>query len=431
VNEVSRRSFLGALGFGALALAAPARALERIPYGGTLRLSLPWTMAELDPHDPASAMTALFGDCVFEPLFALDSRGQPYPTLAAELPQVSAKRLRVTLRPGLLTAANRALDAKDALFSLNRAREHRALAAARNWRLSLVNDTPLAFEVEGSDALALARALAVPAASMVPRRFDPRMPDGTGPFALTKLGSNARLSRNPRAARGPAWLDAIELNAAPTLGDSLRAFEVGESEVGWGGAGLYRSRPGAVTFDAGLLGWVVLRTGTLLGPWGAPGIAQHLIDGIDGRRLEHLGLRDLPRGAGDRWDGAACELMVDASAGQMLQIAEALIGLWAEGTGRITLRPTTARELSRARSAGDFALMLDFLRPLDGTASAGLALRTADGVERLPTVARDDWRDYVRAARVGVLGSLRISGALAPGFAQLASWRLADTYLLP
>src|SRR6188768_1895018 len=120
MTRVERRTFLAA----SLA-SAVANALGRTPVGGSLRLSVPLGVGALEPHSLDEPLAALFGPAVADPLYALDAGERPYPALATALPEPAANgaRVRITLRPGLVTAAGKRLDARDVIFSLDRAQK--------------------------------------------------------------------------------------------------------------------------------------------------------------------------------------------------------------------------------------------------------------------------------------------------------------------
>src|SRR5207249_715711 len=81
----------------------------------------PWPVGAIDPHDQFDPGAALFGPSLFDPLFSLEASGDPYPTLAADAPTTQGAKTIVRLREGLVTAKGKKLDAKDLLFSLDRA----------------------------------------------------------------------------------------------------------------------------------------------------------------------------------------------------------------------------------------------------------------------------------------------------------------------
>ena len=62
IERRAKTPALGRRGFVAALLAATSSAaLGRIPYGGTLRLKVPWPIAGIDPHALDDATAALFG----------------------------------------------------------------------------------------------------------------------------------------------------------------------------------------------------------------------------------------------------------------------------------------------------------------------------------------------------------------------------------
>src|SRR5690606_20204057 len=216
----------------------------------------------------------------------------------------TAEGSRVRLRPGLKSARGRPIDVSAVIHSLSRAARLGALVP-RPVAVRRPSPDPLALDFPGVAPEPLARELASPLAVIVPRDASPTRPDGTGAFVAHLEQGRLRLRRNLDAARGPAFLDAIEVLRAADLAESLRAFETGSTDVGWLGAGLHQPRSGAVRFRGTLYGWVILRTGRGAGPWGAPGIAQQLLDGVPADRLRHLGLEGLAAGssANAGWGG--------------------------------------------------------------------------------------------------------------------------------
>jgi peptide/nickel transport system substrate-binding protein len=428
-DRVSRRLFLAAI-----TSTVAAGALGRIPYGGTLNLKLPWPVGGLDPHAIDDPLAALFGTAIADPLFALDSRGRPYPALASTLPELGPDGTRVVLRPQLVTARGRAIDARDLLWSIQRSRSQAGAALLARYAEPIRDArNPSAILFPGADPSALARALSSPVTALLPRGFSRLRPDGTGAF-LAELGAaELVLRRNARASRGAAFLDGIRVTRAHDLADALRSFEAGDADVGWLGHGLHRRRPGAVAFDAGRMGWVILRTGNEAGSWGAPGVAQQLLDAVPAASIAHLGLHGLARASGgSRWGGKACELMVTENAPQLVEIARTLAALLSRPGHEVRLRARPRRELVRRRSQSQFALMLDFVRPLGADANAtGLALLTAADpalARHPPQLVSPDPRRVAQTLQLGVVGELRIEGARIPQVRGLESWNLGAVW---
>ncbi|HET9960088.1 MAG TPA: hypothetical protein VFQ61_36600 [Polyangiaceae bacterium] len=433
---LNRRTWLAAsLGLGLELQVEAALGLGRRPFGGTLRLSLPWGVTRLDPHELDDPLGALFAGAVFDPIFSLDARGRAYATLAQGLPEPGARGgCRVRLRGGLETAAGKPLLAADLKTSLERAakRAARALVAPLG-ETRLNRADPLVLEFPGAASPQhVERALANPACALVPRDFTPLAPDGSGAFAARLERGRLRLERNLNAARGPAFLDAIEITTASSLAEALRDFEASKVDVGWLGSGLHQPRPGAVPFRAGRYGWVILRTGKLARAWGAPGVAQLLLDGIPAERLSHLGLDNLPRQPSEvrAWAGGPAELLVVPEAPQLALVAHSLASLLSQPGHELKVTELAPTELARRRSAGDYALIVDFVRSVGmGPALTQLALLTAENpalAVKPPHVDHDDARSMARQLRFGVVGELAISGSYMPAFKGLSEWQLAD-----
>lgn len=423
---ISRRNFargsLAALACGALP--RPASALARTPQGGQLGVSVPWSLARLDPHDPLDAAAALFAHAVCDPLYALDAQQQPYAALADAMPERSAKETIVRLRPGLVTARGASLDARDLLHSIERARkvgsEARLEQAGRPKRHPR---DPLAVLFPTADVDAVARALASPLVALVPRGFDARKPDGTGAFAARISAGELVLERNLRAARGPSYLDAVRVRSAPDLRASLRAFESGNDDIGWLGAGLHGQRREAVAFDLGAAALVVLVASRELGPEGRPGALQGLVDAIPRDRLAHLGLGELPPGrAGVGLTGAPVELFVDASEPHLVEIADSLAAALGSAETPVSVRKLGAIALEEQRRRPGRALFLHTLRLHGGSSVEVLSsLAALDDPRRAKELARRPTRGLATASarslaselRVAVVGELRVRGAAA------------------
>jgi peptide/nickel transport system substrate-binding protein len=428
-----RRAFLAAL----LATGS-ASALGRTPFGGVLRLKIPWPVDALDPHAIDDATAALFGPAIADTLFALDTQGRPYPALAAKLPEklpsANPRGTRITLRPNLRTALGRTLDARDVIFSLTRSA--RAGGAALLTPLGVPRHDPsdaYACIVPAMDPEASARALASPATAILPRGFNRLKPDGTGAFVAEPGRTLLSLRRNVHAARGAAFLERIEIRKAADLRDALRSFESGEIDASWIEQFLHRPRPGAVKLSGGPFGWIVLHTGKDAGAWGAPGVAQRLLDAIPASRLAHLGLRGLGSGAGDpAWGGRATDLLVADDAPQLAIVARELAAILTRPGHEVTASPRSRSELAQHKTNGRFALLLSFARRLGATPASNLhALLTAADpalAKHPPRLTTTDARRIGETLPLGVVGELYVSGAHIPAFHNLSSWDLGSVW---
>lgn len=422
---IRRRVFLaGALGAVSATAGGSALALGRTPLGGTLVLRLPWPTGSIDPHDVFDPAAALFGSAVADAPFALDAAGVPYASLAASMPSREGAETVVRLREGLRTARNLPLDGKDLVASIERARERGASAVLAEVPPAKLHPAdPLAVTFRGADPSRVARALASPLCALVPRRFDPGSPDGTGPFRATPSARTLELARNVAAARGHSFLEKIRIESAPDLKASLRAFETEQDDVGWLGTGLFEGRKGAARFDLGRAGWIVLATGGDAGSFGQPGVAQQMCDALPGERLAHLGLGTLPPARGEaRWGGPPAELLVDESCVHLVEVARAVAPILSRPQHEITILPVGRVELAR-RWAKGAALAVRFVRPVaPGAAGTLLSLAMADDAARAKEIAKRpprldpnaSARSLTSTLRVGVIGELRVFGGVVP-----------------
>jgi peptide/nickel transport system substrate-binding protein len=217
-------------------------------------------------------------------------------------------------------------------------------------------------------------------------------------------------------------LDAINVKRAADLASSLRAFEGGEDDLGWLGAGLHEPRPGSARFDVGAVAFAVLRTGRDAGTWDAPGVAQTLADGIDPSRLGHLsvGAPWVSDGSA-RWGGAATSILVRDDSPWLIELARAVAAALTAPSAEVSVRPTPPQELADKRASRAFTLMVDAFRPFGrGAAAEFAALASTDDAQRAQEFLRHPHRveaplrTLARTLRAGVLGEIRVAGGRIP-----------------
>ena len=405
-------------------------------------MSLPWIIDAIDPHELGDAGAALFGASLFDSLYAIDARGAVTPMLADALPVSDGAGVIIKLRPGLKTGRGATLDARDAVASINRSRARATIASLAAFGKPVVAPKDVtALAIPRGDRFSIARALASPLAAIVPRNFDPRSPDGTGPFAAAVSSSDVKLTRNVNAARGAAFLDAITVGRASDLTESLRAFEAERDDVGWLGSGLFGARKDASRFDFGKVAWVTLSVGEGLGDASNPGAAQRLADDLPRDRLAHLGLGPLPAGKpGVEWSGPPAELLVDRRSPHLGETARAVAEILSAKGHEITVRTVPADELARRRKT-EPVLSLAVVRPLGGsTLDVLLSLATHDDAEKAqalsakpPKLSGESPRALTRSLRTAVLGELRVAGGVVPGVvlesADAGGWDLGASFV--
>lgn len=439
-GSVRRRAVLiglGALGASLAFGSRPARALGRLPVGGRAQLRVPWPLA-LDPHRLDDVACAIFGDAIFDSLYAFEGE-RVVPALAETLPERVADGARVRIRDGLRTARGQTIGAREVAAALARARS----TDARAWLVDVptprrVDERTLNFA--RVDPRKLATRLASPLCAIVARGFGADFPDATGAFAASRTGGALLLARNDRAALGAALLDQLVVRPAADLADSLRSFEAGTDDVGWLGAGLHEPRPGSKTFDAGAVAYVLLRTGKDAGGWDAPGIAQRLADGIAPSLLAHLAPGPSWTVQPDQgWGGPPCNLLVRDDSPYLVEAARAVAAALSRPSHEVTARTTPAYALRQRRLSRSYALALDAARPfapgllgiLAALATSDDPARARDAVRHPPRLGAMPPRVLGRTMRVGIVCEVRVAGgripalALPPRAAGGVDWALA------
>ena len=424
-DSISRRTALQAtlaLGLGAaIGTAHDAHARGRMPVGGRISLRLPWPVLAIDPHRLEDATAAIFGDALFDTLYARDESGAFIASLAEAEPEPEGASLRVRVRTGLRTAKGRAFDARDAAAAIARSRGLGGRAWLADIPVPKLDGRSLVFAMR--DTGRLVRALASPIVAMVPSAFTPEAPDGTGPMKFTTRGDALVLARNPFAARGPSYLEEVVVMTAPDLAASLRAFESGTDDIGWLGSGLHEPRPGSRPYDFGAVGWAVLFTGRDAATWDAPGVAQRMCDGIAPARLSYLALGPAwPTEPEQGWGGPPTSLHVRDDAPWLVELAKAIAATLSRPSHEVTAKPVPSADFSQRRAARNYTLALDVVRPVaPGSFAAMVALATADNagraselVQHPPKLGEIPARTMTRTLRCGVVGEIRVQGGRAP-----------------
>jgi len=418
---VRRRELLA----GAAWLALPslvsraAGARGRIPYGGRVVLHAPWPLSVLDPHRLDDPAAAFFGEALFDTLYARDDTGAFVASLAEGDPEVDGGTLRVTMREGVRFASGASFDARVAAASIARSRSHDGAAWLAEVPVPRVDRSTLVFPLR--DVRKLVRGLASPVVAMVPPRFSPERPDGTGPLRAEMQAGALLLTRNTLAAGSPAFLDVIEVRRAADLVTSLRAFESGTDDIGWLGSFLHEPRQGARSFDAGVLAWAVLRTGREAGSLDTPGTAQALADGVPHAALAALVVGAPWEPSQATWTGPPSDLLVREDAPWLVEVARAVAVALSSVGHEVRCVPVASADLASRRASRAFTLMLDLTRAAGpGGLGSLLGLATADDPAAAAALARHPPRGDVqprtatRTLRLGVVAEARLQGGRAP-----------------
>jgi peptide/nickel transport system substrate-binding protein len=419
---MTRRALLaGVVAAGASRLAgSSALAHGRLPVGGRVSMHVPWPVAAIDPQRIDDVAAAIFAEGLFDTLYARDDTDAIVPLLAESDPVAQNGVLRVALRTKVRFASGRGLDARTVAQALARAR---SLGAA-GWLADVPApriDGPDAITFAMHDAQRLVQALASPLTAIVPSRFQPEHPDGTGAFRADRRGDALVLAKNPIAARGPAFLDEIVVRSADRE-TSLREFEGGADDIGWLGTGRYEPRRGSLAFDAGAVAFVILRAGHEAGARESPGEAQALANALPNSALRPLGV-GLPweeSGSPD-WEGPPCDLLVRDDAPWLMDLAK-LVAPLMSAKSKVTPAPVAAAEFAQRRASRAFAFALDIARPVThGGLGTLIGLATADDPATAASLARHpprggdlSPRTVTRTMRIGVVAEVRVQGGRVP-----------------
>ena len=412
---------------------------------GKLKLVLPWPVRASIRTIRSIPTAALFAHAVFDQLYALDAAGEPFPTLAADLPATeggkrwcgcakgcspprggSSTHVMSSFRCNALVAASPPLGGEIC------PPQHRTERSARGGVLD-------------RRRLRIAKTLSSPLFALVPRAFDPSSPDGTGAMTPQISGraccSNAM--RTPRAARRFSRRSrSTKRPIFPRRCDRSRATS--PTSVG-SELGCTRLAPVPLRFDLGSVAWIVLQTGNEAGSWGAPGLAQRLLDGLAPEQLQHFGLGQLPAPSGNaEWGGKPCELLVQEGSAYLDELARTVSSPAFASGSRGERQARAGARAHRRRASGTYSLALGVVRPFAGPGIATLvalaaAVDPSSALELMrspPRLSTFSPRALTRTLRLGVLGELRVVGAHAPDVRLAKStagegWDLGATYRAP
>lgn len=414
----------------------PAASLGRIPYGGQLQLSFPYSVRSIDPHDISDPFAAFFANTLFEPLYGVDQLGRPYPKLARELPLAHPLGSLVALRKNLVSSRGKKLDRKDLLSSLLRSASRGGGAVLAQFgapKLAPNEDEAVLFP--GASPTELAQALSSPLTALVPRSFDPQNPDGCGAFSATLTAAEALLTRNVDAARGPAYLETVTIRTRDSLSDCLRDFETGKSSFGWLGRGLYRPRAGTRLLESETGAWVVLHSGRTAARWGLPGTPSQLLRSLAPEQFARFGLRvPAPQSPKVNYAGPSCEILTRDDSGYLRELGSALCGLLSNGDSRLSLKTVPHSEIAEAKRSGNFCFLLETLRQA-GPRNADKKLSLLHAVDprlskRPPrSSAQDAVTEMSRTLPLGVLGDLVLNLGVEANLEVPAPFHLGAVWL--
>ena len=187
--------------------------------GGTLRVGTSGGAATdtLDPQNWVTTADQLRIQQLFDPLVWVANDGSAQLVLAQSItPNAAATAWTIKIPAGLTTHAGKPFTAADVLFSLRRIVTNKfpgasVLGPVDFARSKVVDATTLLLAYSKPFGV-LVEALSFPYFYMVPRGFDPKKPDGTGPFSFVSFtpGVQSTFRRNASYWQtGKPYLDQV------------------------------------------------------------------------------------------------------------------------------------------------------------------------------------------------------------------------------
>ncbi|MCA9576810.1 MAG: hypothetical protein R3B40_11940 [Polyangiales bacterium] len=271
------------LGLGALGARLPdAHGALPPAYGGTAVLPADGALVRPLPGDALTPLAAALESAVYDTLYTTDGNGRLVPLLAAEMPTRAGGELRITLREGLRVHGGASLTAAHVVESLDAARRGR-----HEWLLAGIpvvrarGPLELGLRTQLSAREVAHRLSASPLAIVVQQG----VPRGTGPFVVdVQPNGHLRLRGTRFAARGAPYLRELQVVAARSSADELRAFELGELHAAFVGT------RGSPEVQARTLSPVLLIPNRSRGALASAAVRAAVEGALDRARLERVGV---------------------------------------------------------------------------------------------------------------------------------------------
>jgi peptide/nickel transport system substrate-binding protein len=210
-------------------------------HGGTLTLgsSGGGPSDTLDPQDWSNNTDQMRVNQLFDPLVWINNQGETELVLAESItPNANGTEWTITIHPGVVTHQGKPFTADDVLFSLqriviNKFPESSIIGPVDFNNSKVVNSTTLLLRYSKPFG-ALVTMLSYPFFYMVPRGFNPKQPDGTGPFMYQSFtpGVQSTFVRNPHYwQHGLPYLDKIVTTDITTETTQVSALQSGQVDV--------------------------------------------------------------------------------------------------------------------------------------------------------------------------------------------------------
>lgn len=209
--------------------------------GGTMRLGITGgdTSDGLDPHAWSTNPAQMRVNQLYDPLVKCDANGAPSLFLATAItPNADATQWEIEIPKGITTHSGKTLTADDVLFTFERFVENQFSSVGKLGPIDLktskaLSDTVLRVNFKQPYGVFF-DMLAYPFFFVVPRGFDPKKPDGTGPFKYESFtaGVESTFVRNENYWQdGLPYLDRIETIDIKDESSQVNALVSGQVDI--------------------------------------------------------------------------------------------------------------------------------------------------------------------------------------------------------
>lgn len=209
--------------------------------GGTLRFggSGGATSDTLDAHNPMTNTDNARVPMLYDPLVRMNNQAKPELVLAESItPNSDATEWTITIPSGVTTHQGKPFTADDVLFSFQRMFDTKSPAATALGPVDLkaskvVNPTTVVLKFSTPFSI-LVEALSIYFMNMVPRGYDPKAPDGTGPFKFQSFtpGVQSTFVRNENYWQsGLPYLDSIVTTNIADETSQISGLQAGQLDI--------------------------------------------------------------------------------------------------------------------------------------------------------------------------------------------------------
>ncbi len=209
--------------------------------GGTLRLGASGggDNDTLDGQNALSNVDFAIAYALFDPLTKVNDKGEVVPVLAESLePNKDGTEWTIRLRPNIKTHDGKPYEAADVLYSLRRIQEKKYPGAISfgpiNLKGAKIMDAQTLRIPFARPYAIFDQGLALAQSVMVPRGFDPKKPNGTGPFKYVSFtpGRETSFARHEEYwDEGKPYLDKLVITNISDETSQINALQSGQVDA--------------------------------------------------------------------------------------------------------------------------------------------------------------------------------------------------------